>query len=341
LVFDVTFLVFLVLYYMSVVFFFWPAGEVFVLSYANLDGVPSQSPGVTEVLAEDWNVYVRDNFDTLKRGHVRVANEAALSSLTVAIGTMVFAEAEESLHVFSSSGWVRAVGTADLRDDAVTTAKIGDVQVTAAKLAAAAVELLTPRGIISPYAAATAPAGWLICNGDTLPNGSGTVQGQTLNFASLYALLGSTYGSAGKLPDLRGRVIAGIDSTGLTDINANPTRLRPLTSSAATRGAVIGDSRLHSHNHIINDGAGSHSHGVTDPGHAHAIGARPNSTSGATYNAATTATNQGDNGNVVRSNTTGISIQSAGGHNHTVNSNGSGGSQNVPPTMMLNYIIKA
>lgn len=104
------------------------------MSYANLDGVPSQSPGVTEVLAEDWNTYVRDNFDTLKRGHVRVANEAGLSGLTVAIGTMVFAEAEESLWVFASSGWVRAIGTNDLRDNSVTAAKIAANAVETAKI---------------------------------------------------------------------------------------------------------------------------------------------------------------------------------------------------------------
>jgi microcystin-dependent protein len=68
-----------------------------------------------------------------------------------------------------------------------------------------------PIGAVFHLATSTVPAGYLKCNGDVVPNGSGTVQGITTNFSSLYALLGATYGSLGKLPDLRGEFVRGLD----------------------------------------------------------------------------------------------------------------------------------
>jgi len=67
----------------------------------------------------------------------------------------------------------------------------------------------TPVGAVNAFAGtATAPAGWLLCNGNAVTNGSDTVQGQTADFSDLYALVSTTYGVAGTLPDLAGRVIA-------------------------------------------------------------------------------------------------------------------------------------
>jgi len=68
-----------------------------------------------------------------------------------------------------------------------------------------------PVGAVFHLATSTVPVGYLKCNGDTVPNGSGTVQGITADFSALYATLGSTYGSAGKMPDLRGQFVRGFD----------------------------------------------------------------------------------------------------------------------------------
>ena len=32
------------------------------VDYDKLDDVPSQSDGISEILSDDWNLYVRDNF---------------------------------------------------------------------------------------------------------------------------------------------------------------------------------------------------------------------------------------------------------------------------------------
>lgn len=121
-----------------------------------------------------------------------------------------------------------------LQDGGVTTAKLNDGSVTAAKLAAGAA---VPIGAVFHFASSSAPTGYLKCNGDTLPNGSGTVQGVTADFAALYAVLGSTYGATGQLPDLRGEFVRGWDDSRGVD-------------TGRTIGSAQADE-LKSHNHTI------------------------------------------------------------------------------------------
>ena len=102
-----------------------------------------------------------------------------------------------------------AVTTAKIATDAVTTAKIANGNVTTSKLDSIVSASLVPTGAVFHFAASTAPTGYLKANGDTIPNGTGTVQGITADFSALYAILGSTYGAAGRLPDLRGEFIRG------------------------------------------------------------------------------------------------------------------------------------
>jgi hypothetical protein len=57
-----------------------------------------------------------------------------------------------------------------------------------------------PIGTITAFAGLSPPPGWLLCNGDVVPNGSGTVQGNTFDYTFLYNTVGSSYGSPGTLP---------------------------------------------------------------------------------------------------------------------------------------------
>ena len=70
----------------------------------------------------------------------------------------------------------------------------------------AATAFAVPIGTVIAHVQTTAPTGWLICNGVTVPNGVGTVQGQTANFSSLFSVLDD-----GVIPDLRGVFIRGLD----------------------------------------------------------------------------------------------------------------------------------
>jgi hypothetical protein len=54
-------------------------------------------------------------------------------------------------------------------------------------------------GLVSYFARTSAPSGWMECNGATIANSGST--------AALYSVLGTRFGGAGKLPDLRGKFI--------------------------------------------------------------------------------------------------------------------------------------
>ena len=98
------------------------------------------------------------------------------------------------------------VASANLVNGTIATDDIGNLQITTAKLATATSNSLNPVGTVIWYAGSTAPAGYLKCNGDTLPNDSTTaVQGITADWTTLYAIVGN------KLPDLRGEFVRGWD----------------------------------------------------------------------------------------------------------------------------------
>lgn len=109
-----------------------------------------------------------------------------------------------------------------------------------------------PVGMVSPFAGASAPAGWLLCNGDTVPNGSGTVQSKTANYSELYSLLGSAYGSAGKLPDLQGRVVTGIGTNAAVNDRGDSDGISTVSSRSPVHTHTLAN-----HTHTVN----SHAHG--------------------------------------------------------------------------------
>jgi microcystin-dependent protein len=117
-----------------------------------------------------------------------------------------------------------------------------------------------PLGTIMPYAGSTAPSGsFALCLGQAISR---------TTFASLFSLIGTTYGTGAGgsgttfgLPDLRGRVIAGLDQT-----NGVNTGNR-ITSLATDGGTIVGTtlgSVGGSQNHVL---AGSelanHGHTIT------------------------------------------------------------------------------
>ena len=130
-----------------------------------------------------------------------------------------------------------AVTTAKIDAAAVTTAKIANTNITTAKIADGAVTqtkinsavIFTPVGTVITYAGSTAPAGYLKANGDSIPNGSGTVQSVTADFSALYAVVGAT------LPDLRGEFIRGLDDS------------RGVDSGRQIRSAQADENKQHNH----------------------------------------------------------------------------------------------
>lgn len=120
---------------------------------------------------------------------------------------------------------------------------------------------LVPSGALLGFAGASAPTGWLMCDGSSYSAGI---------YPALFAAIGYTYGGSGSnfnVPDLRGRVLAGNDSaTGRLNASGQFTNAAP--GAAGGEGAhTLVTGELAAHNHSATDGG--HSHGVTDPTHDH------------------------------------------------------------------------
>ena len=165
-------------------------------------------------------------------------------------------------------------------------------------------------GMLMPYAAASAPSGWLLCYGQAVSRST---------YADLFAVISTTYGvgdnsTTFNLPDFRGRSAFGKDDMGGTAAS------RLTTAGSGVDGATLGT------------GGGSqltqqHTHTVTDPGHNHTYNTK---SSTAIQSGSTVACWIGDSTATTGTATTGIT-----------NANyGSGTSQNVPPALVVTYIIK-
>lgn len=208
-----------------------------------------------------------------------------------------------------------------------------------------------PVGFLGDFMGSTTPSGWLLANGQAVSR---------TTYADLFAELGTVHGTGDgsttfNVPDCRGRVVAGSDTMGTTAAG------RLSSASMSADGQTIGDTggtethvlatgELPSHTHsgtsLSATSAGAHGHGVTDPGHTHAINDYRTLTNYDVTNA-TIAAVSGTGLSPFSSSAaaTSISIQSAGAHTHPISGNtgtaGSGDAHlNTQPTIVANKIIK-
>jgi microcystin-dependent protein len=159
----------------------------------------------------------------------------------------------------------------------------------------------TPTGSVSAYAGSSSPDGWLLCDGSAISR---------TTYDTLYGIIGTTYGTTDstdfKVPDMRGRVVAGQDDMGGTSANR-------LTNPATTTGGIDGD--------VLGGTGGSETHQLT-------IAELAAHTHHGEHNIAnSTAANGGG-------------YAGQGGNSASSSTGGDDPHNNVQPTLILNYIIK-
>ena len=196
-----------------------------------------------------------------------------------------------------------------------------------------------PVGTISPYAGTSAPANWLLCDGSAVSR---------VTYAALFGVTSTAYGAGDgsttfNVPDLRGRIVVG-SGTGAQQGAAGSGVITGGTALTARGvGQFFGDERLQNHNHTQD----AHNH--TQNGHSHGMS-----------NAAGAGANSGFTGNVMaaggsywvpRSTANINDFQNNGGtstntatniaNTATNQASGAGASQNLQPSVVTSYIIKA
>ena len=202
----------------------------------------------------------------------------------------------------------------------------------------------TPIGSLQAYAGTTAPTGWMMAYGQAISR---------TTFAGLYAVIGTTYGvgdgsTTFNLPDLRGRVPAGLDNMGGSDAG----RLSIANTLGTATGAetvTIATSNLPPHTHAIdhdhasfemttNNNSQLHTHNYVD---RYTYVYTNNVDYGNYYTGyyPTSGTFTTTTENVVHAHSSTIDVPSFSG------SSGDGGFANtainkVQPTIVMNYIIK-
>ena len=205
-----------------------------------------------------------------------------------------------------------------------------------------------PSGAMLDWPIATAPSGWLICDGS---------QVDRVTYKTLFDVIGTSFGVGNgtttfNIPDARGRFILGVAAAGTGATLGGTGGLIDHTHTGGTTGATApGTDSQGGHSHTV----GSHTHDLGN--HTHTFSDTSDSAVGATILVADlsgpdTVMAPGHSHDVSgttsapSSNTSGAAApgtDTQGSHSHTVNSHthsgGTSGTGN-PPFLALHKIIK-
>ena len=238
--------------------------------------------------------------------------------------------------------WNQGVDLNEVNDVQITTPANGEVLTYDSETniwvneAIPPIPQAVPSGVVSQFAGSSAPPGYLICDGSAVSRST---------YASLFTAISTTYGvgdgsTTFNLPNLKGRVPVGLDST--------QTEFDALGESSGAKTHTLTSAEMPGHTH-------------TTPNHSHTYSATTSS-NGSHSHVLEDSYLQGvpvGGGSTVFAGNRQYSgwgdtryVQAAGAHTHTLsgttsnsspttNSTGGGGAHNnLQPYIVLNYIIK-
>jgi microcystin-dependent protein len=173
--------------------------------------------------------------------------------------------------------------------------------------------------------------GWLVCDGRALDRGV---------YSALFSVLGTSFGSGNgtttfNIPNANGRVLGTVGSG------------HALGAKVGNENVTITTGNLpeHTHSGTTNVG-GTHTHGITDPGHKHTQRTINDdfNNSGENPPAFTTDSTGERVWDNIDPSTTGITVNAAGEHTHYFTTDGGTGLNGAPlnvmqPTLFIGYTL--
>jgi microcystin-dependent protein len=238
----------------------------------------------------------------------------------------------------AADAWVNRLQDTQLAiGDRVSVLQQGPVLLVIGRLEGT--DAFTPVGAIIPYAGATAPTNWVLCNGAAISRST---------YAGLFGICGTTYGAGNgtstfNVPDLRNRLPMGTGTTFAL-------------GTTGTGSVTLSTNNMPSHNHTLSgtaDSAGSHGHSLSGSvgsagTHSHSVGNQGGRSdllaTGGTSAATSGSGSTGSDGD--HSHSMSGSADAGGSHSHSLSgstgSNGSGTAfTTTGPYQALQYIIRA
>jgi len=204
-----------------------------------------------------------------------------------------------------------------------------------------------PSGVICDFGGATAPSGWLVCDGTAVSRTA---------YAALFAAIGTTYGTGDSsttfnLPDLRTRVAVGVGTgRALASVGGSADAVVPTHSHSVRSATQTTDYANVDHSHTLNEHYHATSGGTAaaNTGSAGFLPQQPGGGSAAAFNGTfnshghTLSLNSGGagwTGGGANLTTNGFNTN----HYHSVTVDAAGvavANVNMPPYLTLNKIIK-
>ena len=335
-------------------------------------GINNKNPAYTLDVAGSMNV----SSNVLIGSNLTVIGTLTACNVEYVMSNIVVYNSESISSNLTVAGAVTVGSNMSLTNSACSFSNAGNESV-AGTLYTASLYALNLVGLVLPFAGSSIPSGWILCYGQavsrtiysalfiTISTTFGTGDGSTtFNIPDMRGRFAAGLDNMGG--SVAGRITAGGSGVAGTTLGI-ATGAEAMTLSASQSG-------IQSHSHNVADpghshaaSEGSHSHGITDPGHSHSVNDPGHAH---TVNWSSYAGGGGGggvmNGNYapgafINANTTGISIYGAGtgisttqsasssvtitgtttGISISATSGGASASHpNIPPTIILNYIIK-